>query len=79
MLNIEKLRLKNTFLVFAVQNGGACFSGPEAEKSYRRYGKSDACKAGKGGPFANSVYKSFDDGEYRVIIYLGTPGKIEYS
>lgn len=49
--------------VFAVQNGGACFSGPEAEQTYKRYGKSESCKSGKGGPFANNVYKTFDDGE----------------
>ena len=59
--------------VFAVQNGGACFSGPDAEQTYKRYGKSEGCKAGKGGPFANSVYKSFDDGKYRTILILARP------
>ncbi|XP_065644688.1 uncharacterized protein LOC100203833 isoform X33 [Hydra vulgaris] len=56
------------YKVFAIQNGGACFSGPNAEQTYKRYGKSDACKEGKGGPFANSVYKLFDDGS---VIALG--------
>ena len=50
--------------VFAIQNGGACFSGINAEDTYKRYGKSEACKGGRGGPFANSVYKSFDDGRF---------------
>ena len=50
-------------LVFAIQNGGACFSGINAEDTYKRYGKSEACKGGRGGPFANSVYKSFEDGK----------------
>ena len=48
--------------MFAIQNGGACFSGPNAESTYKRYGASDACKGGRGGAFANSVYKLFDDG-----------------
>ena len=50
--------------VFAIQNGGACFSGPNAESTYKRYGPSDACKGGRGGAFANSVYKLFDDGKH---------------
>ena len=54
--------------VFAVQNGGACFSGPDGEQTYKRYGKSDACKSGKGGPFANNVYKTFDDGELFILL-----------
>uniref|UniRef100_A0A7M5X7V4 Uncharacterized protein n=1 Tax=Clytia hemisphaerica TaxID=252671 RepID=A0A7M5X7V4_9CNID len=56
------------YRVFAVQNGGACFSGPDGEQTYKRYGKSDGCKSGKGGPFANNVYKTFDDGS---VIGLG--------
>ena len=63
-LNCEKQLMKiNSFhIVFAIQNGGACFSGPNAESTYKRYGASDACKGGRGGAFANSVYKLFDDG-----------------
>eukprot|EP00794_Sanderia_malayensis_P011221 gene11221-12400_t len=50
------------YSVFAIQNGGACFSGANAETTYKRYGQSDACKGGRGGAFANSVYKLFEDG-----------------
>ena len=53
----------SSYTVFAIQNGGACFSGPNAESTYKRYGPSDACKGGRGGAFANSVYKLFDDGK----------------
>lgn len=68
--------------MFAVQNGGACFSGPDAEESFKRYGKSDGCKAGKGGPFANSVYKSFEDGEWINVLALKLSfffNRFEYS
>ena len=51
------------FVVFAIQNGGACFSGPNADTTYKRYGPSETCKGGRGGAFANSVYKLFDDGK----------------
>ena len=61
--------MTNYQLVFAVQNGGACFSGPDAEQSYKRYGKSESCKSGKGGPFANNVYKTFDDGKFKRITF----------
>ncbi|XP_065055664.1 uncharacterized protein LOC135684164 isoform X6 [Rhopilema esculentum] len=50
------------YSVFAIQNGGACFSGPKAASSYKRYGPSESCKGGRGGAFSNSVYKLFDDG-----------------
>ena len=30
-------------VMFAVQNGGQCFGGKDAEKSFRKYGPSTAC------------------------------------
>ena len=43
--------------MFALQNGGWCASGPTAEETYNKYGKSTACRGdGEGGPRANMVY-----------------------
>lgn len=44
------------FKYFAVQNGGWCASSASAESRYNMYGKSSACKDGKGGGMANDVY-----------------------
>ena len=45
------------FKVFAVQDGGQCMSSATALKSYKNYGKSEACVSEKGGPMANYVWK----------------------
>ena len=43
--------------MFAVQDGGACFSSPGAPSTYNKYGRSYGCRAdGEGGPSANQVY-----------------------
>ncbi|XP_077968095.1 uncharacterized protein LOC144422133 [Styela clava] len=45
------------YKVFSVQNGGWCATGPNAHKTYKKYGPSKSCKGdGKGGPWANQVY-----------------------
>ncbi|XP_077978220.1 uncharacterized protein LOC144433736 [Glandiceps talaboti] len=50
------------FLVFGVQHGGQCFSGPEAQSTYRKYGSSDRCRSnGKGGSWANQMYEIVSD------------------
>ena len=44
--------------MFALQDGGHCCSSPTAENTYKQYGESSSCAAdGKGGSFANQVYK----------------------
>ena len=43
--------------VFSVQDGGQCFSGPRAQYTYGKYGRSNRCRNGKGGPWANDVYR----------------------
>ena len=56
---IEKCVLesaKRGYRVFGVQNGGWCASGPHAHKTYAKYGRSNRCRNGKGGPWANDVY-----------------------
>ncbi|XP_078369213.1 uncharacterized protein LOC144653157 isoform X3 [Oculina patagonica] len=43
--------------VFAVQNGGQCLGGPQANLNYNKYGDSTQCQEnGRGGPWANQVY-----------------------
>ena len=42
---------------FSVQDGGQCFSGPRAQYTFAKYGRSNRCRGGKGGPWANDVYR----------------------
>ena len=42
-------------VLFAVQDGGQCFAGGNLD-GYMRYGKSESCRIGKGGFWANDVY-----------------------
>ena len=59
-----KAALSLGFRVFAVQDGGQCFSSSSAESTYQKNGPSTAClKDGAGGPMANEVYKMID-GEF---------------
>ena len=44
------------YRVFAVQHGGWCASAKRAHLTYGRYGRSNKCRNGKGGPWANDVY-----------------------
>ena len=43
-------------VIFAVQNGGWCAAAGNLN-GYRKYGKAGNCKNGKGGPWANDVYR----------------------
>jgi len=55
---------KHAYKVFAIQNGGACLGGPTAGRMFNQFGESSSCKAGKGGLFANDVYRLTDSGSY---------------
>lgn len=44
------------YKVFALQHQGWCASSRMAHITYRKYGKSNRCRNGKGGPWANDVY-----------------------
>ena len=45
------------YTVFAVQDGGQCFTSSSATETYNTYGSSSKCLSdGKGGPMANEVY-----------------------
>ena len=44
--------------IFAVQNGGQCFTSATAGDTYKKYGASTDCKDdGTGGSFCQEVYK----------------------
>jgi len=46
------------YKVMALQNGGWCAASRDADVTYKKYGKSTACRSGgKGGPWANQVYR----------------------
>ena len=46
------------YKIFALQDGGQCFSSETATVTYNKYGTSSDCESGgKGGPMANDVYK----------------------
>ena len=47
--------------VFAIQHGGWCATGPRAHVTYRKYGRSNRCRNGKGGPWANDVYRVYGE------------------
>ena len=51
--------LMRGFKAFAVQHQGWCATGPRAHLTYRKYGRSNRCRNGKGGPWANDVYVVF--------------------
>jgi len=49
--------MRRGYNMFAVQNGGQCFSSFTAHWTFNKYGKSTACRnGGEGGLWANEVY-----------------------
>ena len=44
LMKCAEAALDNNFGIFSVQNGGQCFSGKDADKTYMKYGVSDSCK-----------------------------------
>ena len=64
------------YTVFALQDGNQCFTSKDAGKTYNKYGTATNCKNGKGGDWANAVYKigneAFDSTEnflYPTFVY----------
>ena len=47
---------KRGFSTFAIQHQGWCASTKYAYRTYGRYGRSNRCRNGKGGPWTNDVY-----------------------
>ena len=58
------------YKMFAVQDGGWCATGARAHVTFNKYGRSNRCRNGKGGPWANDVYRV--SGEY--VKFLGSSG-----
>ena len=52
-----KAALSLRYDIFAIQDGGQCFSSTNAANSYNKYGQSSKCYGGTGGPLANDVYR----------------------
>lgn len=53
-----KAALALGYRLFAIQDGGQCFSSYTANNTYTHYGTSAACSGdGEGGPLANNVYE----------------------
>ena len=52
--------------VFAVQHQGWCATGRRAHLTYGKYGRSNRCRNGKGGPWANDVYRVHGE-----LIFIG--------
>ena len=48
---------KRGYSIFGVQHGGWCASGPRAQYTFAKYGRSNRCRNGKGGAWANDVYR----------------------
>jgi hypothetical protein len=44
------------YKMFAIQNGGQCFASPNADQDFKRFGPSEKCVNGLGGPLASDVY-----------------------
>jgi len=52
--------VENGYAVFAVQDGRECFTADNASNMYQMYGPSEKCVDGKGGTWAQDVYKAGD-------------------
>ena len=56
ILKCALVAMRFGYRAFAVQHQGWCATGPRAHVTYRKYGRSNRCRNGKGGPWANDVY-----------------------
>ena len=66
-----KMAKKNGFKVFGLQDGGQCFSGPNAEKTYNKYGSTNNCPSnGLGTGWVNNVYGINSENFYKCYAKL---------
>jgi len=54
----EKYAKENGYAVFAVQYNTECFTAATAASTYHTYGPSEGCRDGRGGGWAQNVYKA---------------------
>jgi len=66
----EAFARKHGWRVYAVQYGGECFTGPNAHRTYSKYGHAHNCRHGRGGGWANDVYEVWHWQYYRRLILL---------
>ena len=73
--------LRRGWRMFALQNGGWCASSRRAHLTFARYGRSNKCRRGKGGPWANNVYvlRGMDIMRMMYFFQSMTKRKSEYS
>ena len=64
-------------VIFAVQNGGWCAAANTLGR-YRTYGKAGNCKNGKGGAWANNVYRIKKTGEYNLGDFIPVRQKEDF-
>ena len=64
------LAARRGYRAFGIQNGGECFSGPLAHRTYNRYDPSNRCKNGKGGSWASNVYFIIERSKLRSQLKL---------
>lgn len=53
----QQLAASRRHKFFAIQDGGWCATSSDAGYTYKKYGEINKCSNGKGGPWANNVYK----------------------
>ena len=66
ILKCALVAMKHRWPVFAVQHQGWCATGSRAHMTYRKYGRSNRCRNGKGGPWANDVYRISGTFQYNL-------------
>ena len=71
---IKKCALESArrgYKFMAIQHGGWCASGPHAHRTFGRYGRSNRCRNGKGGPWANDVYRISGEVFWKYLLKSG--------
>jgi len=58
-----ELAYEKGYLYFGIQFYGECWSGPNSEKNFYKYGKSRRCRHGVGKGCANMVYMILWEGK----------------
>ena len=62
--------IRRGYRLVGVQDGGQCFSGPRALRTFAKYGRSNRCRNGKGGTWANDIYRISGMLLIQVFIFL---------
>ena len=71
ILKCALVALRFGYRAFAVQHQGWCATGPRAHLTYRKYGRTNRCRNGKGGPWANDVYAVSGKRNFLIKFHCG--------